>query len=460
MSKAIVPVVYQLCANLKTVTKIFKESYSGEREEESSVQIPPDYMLVLLNGLTSFCHYCLISTTTGGTLSSTAGRVSSKSKTSVDESSSLFSNLVQVFSNTSATPSKVTTSEEGSPALNETRDGLLGILPAIITAISSVWKVWDANKISTQNLPSKTPLAIGQTKAVRLSILQLITPIAMNHTVVFLASLADVWCLYRDSSFIKPHANLHSKEWLHLSNNKYIPSITEDQSVLLEIIQAIKALTLDTIVDTSKQVLRQLIAMKERNQPVPLEVCMLQFLYELLSKGSDDLDSIKTTLMALLKDAHSLNMTPPALFVLMAILNIYVQKIPVSEERRSRREIQDLVTKFLESLNAIAASSLEGSAWFRRSLQVVTQQDQSSDLEESTATTLSDKSSFPENLPPPTPTVVNSKTSQYSVPAILILAEYIAPMMDLVYLSEEKDKIASALVYLIYNIIPYLKNHR
>ena len=32
--------------------------------------------------------------------------------------------------------------------------------------------------------------------------------------------------------------------------------------------------------------------------------------------------------------------------------------------------------------------------------------------------------------------------------------------MDMVYVSEEKDKIASALVYLIYNIIPYLKNHR
>ena len=72
-------------------------------------------MLVLLNGLISFCHYCLISTTTGGTLSSTAGRVSSKHhKNSVDETSSLFLNLVQVFSGgASTTPAKVTTSEEG-----------------------------------------------------------------------------------------------------------------------------------------------------------------------------------------------------------------------------------------------------------------------------------------------------------------------------------------------------------
>lgn len=120
MSKMIVPVVYQLCANLKTVTKIYKDSYknggwgSGNGRERCAIEIPPDYMLVLLNGLTSFCHYCLISTTTGGTLSSTAGRVSSKHKSAVDETNSLFSNLVQVFStSSSSTPSKQTSSEEG-----------------------------------------------------------------------------------------------------------------------------------------------------------------------------------------------------------------------------------------------------------------------------------------------------------------------------------------------------------
>ena len=53
---------------------------------------------------------------------------------------------------------------QGSPALNETKDGLLGILPAIITAISSVWKAWDPTKISMHNLSSNTPLPIGHPK--------------------------------------------------------------------------------------------------------------------------------------------------------------------------------------------------------------------------------------------------------------------------------------------------------
>lgn len=85
---------------------------------------------------------------------------------------------------------------------------------------------------------------------------------------------------------------------------------------------------------------------------------MLQFLYELLqSKGVDDLIKIKPTLLALLKDAHALNLTPPALFVLMAVLNIYVHKVPIAEERRARRELQ--VTKntlFASLVNVIELS--------------------------------------------------------------------------------------------------------
>ena len=52
--------------------------------------------------------------------------------------------------------------------MNETRNGLIGILPAIITAVSTVWKAWDAKKMPSQHLNSKTPLAIGQPKVKRI----------------------------------------------------------------------------------------------------------------------------------------------------------------------------------------------------------------------------------------------------------------------------------------------------
>ena len=78
---------------------------------------------------------------------------------------------------------------------------------------------------------------------------------------------------------------------------------------------------------------------------------------------------------------------------------------------------KDLAQKYVDSLNSIAGASLEGSAWFRRSLQVIAQIDDDSHEESS----LSERSAVME-ISQPSPTGV-IKTSQFSVPALLILAE-------------------------------------
>ena len=84
---------------------------------------------------------------------------------------------------------------------------------------------------------------------------------------------------------------------------------------------------------------------------------------------------------------------------------------------------QDVAQKYLENFNNIAAASLEGSAWFRRSLQVVTTQlDQSSEFEESS---ISDTHSAQDSVVTTSPSIISysTKSSQYSIPAILIMAE-------------------------------------
>ena len=81
-----------------------------------------------------------------------------------------------------------------------------------------------------------------------------------------------------------------------------------------------------------------------------------------------------------------------------------------------------MAQKYLENFNNIAAASLEGSAWFRRSLQVVTTQlDQSSEFEESS---ISDTHSAQDSVVTASPSIsYSTKSSQYSIPAILIMAE-------------------------------------
>lgn len=112
MSKVIVPVVAQACVNLKNVTRIFKESYTS-RESNCHFEMPPDYMLVLLTGLTSFCHYCLIGTSTSASMASNSRPGGGMKMVVDDTSSSLLSNIVHAFSASPTPSSKPGTQEEG-----------------------------------------------------------------------------------------------------------------------------------------------------------------------------------------------------------------------------------------------------------------------------------------------------------------------------------------------------------
>jgi len=48
---------------------------------------------------------------------------------------------------------------------------------------------------------------------------------------------------------------------------------------------------------------------------------------------------------------------------------------------------------------------------------------------------------------------------QYSVQALVMLADITAPLLDVVYRSEEKDKVVPFLSTIMHNVFPYLRNH-
>lgn len=48
---------------------------------------------------------------------------------------------------------------------------------------------------------------------------------------------------------------------------------------------------------------------------------------------------------------------------------------------------------------------------------------------------------------------------QHSVRAQLVLAQVLAPLLDITYGSQEKEKVAQLLTKLMENILPHLKNH-
>ena len=47
--------------------------------------------------------------------------------------------------------------------------------------------------------------------------------------------------------------------------------------------------------------------------------------------------------------------------------------------------------------------------------------------------------------------------AQYSVPALALLGELMASLLDIIYSSEEKEKVVPLLYNVMYNVVPYLR---
>ena len=122
---------------------------------------------------------------------------------------------------------------------------------------------------------------------------------------------------------------------------------------------------------------------------------------------------------------------------------------------------QDITQRLVEACNTVAGSSLENAAWFRRTLAVIPQQDVASDQSSNVESEVSEAE--PPVPPPPVPsgnTSNTSNTSSYSTQALFVLAEVLAPVLDMVFGSDEKERMTSFLTTVMYNVTPFVKNHR
>nr|XP_027235548.1 protein dopey-1 homolog [Penaeus vannamei] len=107
----------------------------------------------------------------------------------------------------------------------------------------------------------------------------------------------------------------------------------------------------------------------------------------------------------------------------MSSLTVYNNKKPK----------QEVSGKLLECCSSIAGSCLEATTWLRRNLTVKTDTTEKKDG--------------------------MNDASAYSVAALSVLAELLAPLLDVLYVSEEKDKVVPLLTNIMANVVPYLRNH-
>ncbi|XP_006892222.1 PREDICTED: protein dopey-1 [Elephantulus edwardii] len=405
LQRVVVSVTLQLCKNLDNLIQQYKyeTSLSDSRPLWMASVIPPDMILTLLEGITAIIHYCLLDPTT--------------------QYHQLLVNVDQKH-------------------LFEARSGILSILHMILSSVTLLWSILhqadSSEKMAVAASASVTTINLGATKNLRQQILKLLGPISMNHGVHFMAAIAFVWNERRQNKTT--------------TRTKVIPTASEEQLLLVELVRSISVMRAETVIQTVKEVLKQPPAIAKDKKHLSLEVCMLQFFYAYIQRiPVPNLVDSWASLLILLKDSIQLNLPAPGQFLILGVLNEFIMKNPTLENKKDQRDLQDITHKIVDAIGAIAGSSLEQTTWLRRNLEVkpspkimVDGTNLESDVEDMLSPAMETSSITP---------------SVYSVHALTLLSEVLAHLLDMVFYSDEKERVIPLLVNIMHYVVPYLRNH-
>ncbi|XP_014214024.1 protein dopey-1 homolog isoform X2 [Copidosoma floridanum] len=436
LTQIVMSVIHQLCCNIEQLASYYVSDeallLSRKCEDISVVEccLPADYTVTHLEALTFLLHYCLLDSSQQIVFS--FNQPSSAIQTGMPGANpgQIFNNLMHVFM-----PTSLSTEANGPKDKNATNEKFLAArrmalshLPRIIASLSTLWQAVLIIKDNEQ-----ATCVVGSPRIVKYQLLELLSPISFHHGVNFLAAVAVAW---------------HERRQPSSNSKRVLPEACPNQQVLVQLVSAIRVMPIDTLVQTVHQVIKTPPPVNGVKQDFCLEVSVLELLYIYMqSNTSQTLVESWASLLGLLKDGISL--TAPAQFLLLAILNEYVQKCPPMQEKKDVRDLLDITAKLVESCSQIAGACLEQTTWLRRNLAV--REDVFDTSEPSSSEGKEGKTG---TITPGTP-----PNSAYSVQAQAVLAEILAPLLDVGYGSQEKERVATLLTNLMYNVTPYLKNH-
>ncbi|XP_069985648.1 protein DOP1A isoform X2 [Penaeus vannamei] len=391
---------------------------------------PPDYTLILLQSLTTIVHYCLLDPAQSPAFGSSSSLPASSAPPSGQTAGQILYNLLHVFSPVG----EILDAPVDSSGLDPTacaRHTLLCHLPRIISALLALWVATGQDQDSA--------FVLGSRRAVRQHIVELLSPICHHQTPHLLAAISVVWqgvgiaaSAFRAGSnaAVNNDSNINNKQ---SGVGGLLWSGSPHQLALVEMMSLLRVLPLHTLVATVKQVVKQPPIVDGAQQGLPLEVSVLQVFYVYVQQcPGSQLGECWGPLLTMVKEG-TIGLSPPAQLVLLATLNEFVQRAAAPQEKKDMKELQEVSGKLLECCSSIAGSCLEATTWLRRNLTVKTDTTEKKDG--------------------------MNDASAYSVAALSVLAELLAPLLDVLYVSEEKDKVVPLLTNIMANVVPYLRNH-
>lgn len=399
LSNIVVSVMHQLCENIDKITKL------GSLNN----QVPPDYCLSQLEALTVICHFCLLDNNQQVSLSHLFNPTNTSSSTQSSYSGQIYNNILNFFLSSSPLPIVGETYNNRQLQQNATRTCVLSHLPRIISSMAILWET-----------------EMGQERLVKQQLMEFITPIALHHGCNFVAAIAVVW---------------HERADRKLPKNvlKFQQPASVTQLSLIKMVLGIKVMPFDSFVQTLNSVIKSPPQIYRPPIGLVLSVSALEFFYVYMKNVRvENLNDSWNSLLNLLKDSMALS--PPAQFMLLCILHDFCKECSPSDrkDKKDVRDLHDITSRLIDAVAGIAGACLEQTTWLRRNLAV--KEEVSDELRDGNLTQ-------------------SSGTHQYSVEAQSILAHFLVNLLDYAFGSQEKDKITQIVTGLMYNIVPYLKNH-
>ncbi|KYB28372.1 protein dopey-1 homolog isoform X2 [Tribolium castaneum] len=402
-----ISVIHQICNNIEEIACKYTQS-------EIHGEICSDYAVTQLESLTILCHYCLLDS------SQTVNQLNipASSSTPISNPGEIFNNLVSAFFAPVGLDNS--TSKQNSDHYQNARKTILSHMPRIISSVAKLWQ-------TIVNLENDNNGVYGSSKVVKQQLLEFLSPISVNHGASFLAAIAVAW---------------YERRNLFTNIKAVLPEPNAGQNNLVYLISAIRVIPLDNLVQTVTAVIKNPPPTEGLSADICLDVSVLELFYCYMRNASPtQLTEAWSSLLALIREGCSLS--PPAQFLLAALLHELMIKCCPLEERKDQKDLQDVTAKLIECVSQVCGSCLEQTTWLRRNLAVKEQD---------------------EDLTPDTNSLTGSSSdivvgNSHSVQAQLVLSEILAPILDICFGSSEKDKVVTILTSLMYNIVPYLKTH-
>ncbi|XP_063920808.1 protein dopey-1 homolog isoform X2 [Zophobas morio] len=403
-----ISVIHQICNNIEEIASKYTQS-------EIEGELCSDYAVTQLESLTILCHYCLLDS------SQTVNHLNApvNSSTPVSNPGEIFNNLVSAFFSPVGLDYIHSNSKQNSDHYQNARKTILSHMPRIISSVAKLWQ-------TIVNLENDNNGVYGNSKVVKQQLLEFLSPISVNHGASFLAAIAVAW---------------YERRNLFTNIKTVLPEPNAGQNNLVYLISAIRVIPLDNLVQTVTAVIKNPPPTEGLSADICLDVSVLELFYCYMRNASPtQLTEAWSSLLALIREGCSLS--PPAQFLLAALLHELMIKCCPLEERKDQKDLQDVTAKLIECVSQVCGSCLEQTTWLRRNLAVKEQEE--------------------ELTPDPSLNGTSSDIvvgNSHSVQAQLVLSEILAPILDICFGSSEKDKVVTILTSLMYNIVPYLKTH-